>query len=269
MPTYTSLLRFVEPATGEINWGTTVNTGFTQLADSAIAGTANITMGAADYTLSNVNGGADEARAMFLVLGGAPGAERNVICPAVSKLYFVTNNTGFAQTVKTALGSGVSVPNGTSMVLRCDGTNVVVALSYIGSLKLKLTNALEIVTVNATAASGVINYDVATQSVLYYTNSASANWTVNLRASAVASLNTAMATGESVTVAFLVTQGATAYYNSTVQVDGTTSGVTTFWQGGGAPLSGNPSGVDIYTYTVIKTASAAFSVFASQTRFAQ
>lgn len=131
-----------------------------------------------------------------------------------------------------------------------------------------LTDAAEVATVSATAATGTINYDITTQSVLFYTTNASANWTVNLRASSGTSLNTAMSTGQSVTVAFLVTNGATAYYNTTVQVDGTTSGVTTRWQGGAAPTAGNASSVDIYVYTVIKTASATFSVFASQTRFA-
>jgi hypothetical protein len=130
-----------------------------------------------------------------------------------------------------------------------------------------LTNSAEVATVSATAATGTINYDVTTQSVLFYTTNASANWTVNLRASSGTSLNTALATGQSVTVAFLVTQGATAYYNTTVQVHGTTSGVTTRWQGGAAPTAGNASGVDVYVYTVIKTGSATFSVFASQTQF--
>jgi hypothetical protein len=116
------------------------------------------------------------------------------------------------------------------------------------------------------AATGTINYDVTTQSVLYYTSNASANWTVNLRASSGTSLNTAMSTGESVTAAFLVTQGSTAYYNNVVQVDGTTSGVTTKWQSA-VPAAGNASGVDVYTYTVIKTGSAAFTVLASLTPF--
>jgi hypothetical protein len=124
------------------------------------------------------------------------------------------------------------------------------------------------VTVSATAATGTINYDVTTQSVLFYTTNASGNFTVNLRASAGTSLNTALATGQSVTVAFLATNGATAYYNTSVQVDGTTSGVTTRWQGGTAPAAGNASSVDVYVYTVVKTASATYSVFASQTRFA-
>lgn len=128
-----------------------------------------------------------------------------------------------------------------------------------------LPNAKEICTISATAATGTIAYDVTTQSVLYYTTNASANWTVNFRGSSGTALNTLMNTGESVTVVFMVTQGATAFYNSAVQVDG--SAVTPKYQGGTAWSSGNASSIDIYSYTIVKTGSAAFTVFASQTQF--
>jgi hypothetical protein len=138
MPSYTNSLRLVQPATGEYSgtWGTEVNNGLTALVDASIAGTSNITMTAGNFTLTSNNGAADQSRAMFLVLGGTPGGSYQVICPAVSKLYFVTNNTGFAQTVKTASGSGVSVPNAARMTLRCDGTDVVAAENYFASLTL-------------------------------------------------------------------------------------------------------------------------------------
>jgi hypothetical protein len=140
MPSYTTSLRLVQPSTGEYpgTWGTQVNTGLTALVDTSVAGTAAITMTTADYTLSTANGATDEARAMVLNLTGTPGAARNVICPAVSKLYVVYNNTtgGFAQTLKTASGSGISVPNGRTAFLRCDGTNVVEAVNYAASLSL-------------------------------------------------------------------------------------------------------------------------------------
>jgi len=129
----------------------------------------------------------------------------------------------------------------------------------------KFVNAVEGITVSATAATGTINYDATTQSILYYTSNASANWTVNLRASSGTSLNTAMSTGESITVVFLVTQGSTAYYNNVVQVDGTT--VTPKYQNGVAPTAGNINSVDSYSYTIVKTGSAAFTVFASQVQF--
>jgi hypothetical protein len=134
------------------------------------------------------------------------------------------------------------------------------------TLAMVLNDAAEVATVSATAATGTIAYDITTQSVLFYTSNASANWTVNFRASSGTSLNTALATGQSVTVAFLVTQGATAYYNSAVQVDGTTSGVTTRWLGG-APTAGNASGIDSYRYLIIKTGSATYTVLASVTQF--
>lgn len=132
-------------------------------------------------------------------------------------------------------------------------------------LSSKFTNALELTTVSATAATGTINYDITTQSVLYYTTNASANWTVNFRGNSSNSLDSLMSTGESITVVFLVSQGATAYYNNAVTVDG--ASVTPKYQGGTAWSSGNASGVDAYSYTIIKTGSATFSVFAAQTQF--
>jgi hypothetical protein len=146
-----------------------------------------------------------------------------------------------------------------------DGVKLTIAGSS-SSLAALFTNASEKITVSATAATGTINYDATTQAVLYYTTNASANWTVNFRASSGTSLDTAMSTGESITLAFLVTQGGTAYYNSAVQVDG--NAVTPKWQGGSAPSAGNASSVDVYVYDIVKTGSATFTVFASQTKYA-
>lgn len=130
------------------------------------------------------------------------------------------------------------------------------------------TNAAETTTVSATAATGTIAYYTNSQSVMYYTSNASANWTLNLRHSAGTTLNTAMAIGQTITVTFMVTNGTTAFYNNVVQVDGTTTGVTTKWQGGTAPASGNVSAVDVYTYAIIKTANATFTVLAAVSKFA-
>ena len=131
---------------------------------------------------------------------------------------------------------------------------------------MKTSNIAEVDTITATAATGVIDYDVTTQSVLFYTTDATGNWTLNLRGSSGTSLDTLMATGESLSVTFLVTQGATAYYNSAVTIDG--SSVTPKWQGGTAPTSGNASSVDCYTYVIQKTGAATYVVLASQTQFA-
>ena len=178
----------------------------------------------------------------------------------------------------TGLTTALSVNQGGTGATTLAGANIPVtnvANSFTGlqtfvgtssNADLKTSNIIETATVSATAATGTIPYDITTQSVLYYTSNASANWTVNFRGSVGTSLNTIMATGESMSVTFLVTNGATAYYNSAVQVDG--SSVTPKWQGGTAPTSGNASSIDSYTYVIIKTGSAAFTVLATQTKFA-
>ena len=130
----------------------------------------------------------------------------------------------------------------------------------------KIQSVAEKVTTSATAATGTINYDVLTQAVLNYTTDAAANFTVNLRGDGSNSLNSIMDTGESITVAFIVKQGSTPYYNNAFQIDG--SSVTPEWQGGAAPTAGNASSLDAYTYTVIKTGDATFTALASQTQFA-
>lgn len=164
----------------------------------------------------------------------------------------------------------LTLPNATDTVAVLGTAQTFTALqTFSGSTSVaatKLTNAKEVATISATAATGTIDYDVTTQSVLYYTSNASANWTVNFRGSSGTSLNTLMSTGESITVAFLVTQGSTPYYNSAVQVDG--SSVTPKYQGGTAWSAGNASSIDAYAYTIVKTGAATFTVFASQTKFA-
>ena len=129
-----------------------------------------------------------------------------------------------------------------------------------------LRNAVEPTTLTSVAATGTIIYEINSQSVIYATAAAAGNWTLNIVYSKAMPLNAYLAIGQSVTIAHMVTQGATAYYNNTLQIDGVT--VVPKYQGGTAPTAGNASGVDIYTYTIVKTGSAAFTVFASQTKFA-
>jgi hypothetical protein len=107
-----------------------------------------------------------------------------------------------------------------------------------------------------------------TQAVQYYTSNATTNFTLNIRGNGSTSLNTVMQTGQSASIALLVTNGATPYYPSAFQIDGTTSGVTTKYQGGTAISSGNANSIDIYSITVIKTASATYTVLVGQTKFA-
>jgi hypothetical protein len=187
-----------------------------------------------------------------------------------------------ANTINATSGVGIvsTADNTNELILQTNGTNALsidssqnvsfaqtLALGVSNTLmELTLSAAAETVTIAATAATGTVNFDVSTQSILYYTSNASANWTLNIRGSSSVALNSIMSTGQSVTVTHLVTQGGTAYYNSAVTVDGTS--VTPKWSGGTAPSAGNTNSVDVYTYTLIKTGSGSFTVFASQTRYA-
>lgn len=123
----------------------------------------------------------------------------------------------------------------------------------------------EKITVSAANATANVNFDAITQGILYYTANATANTTINIRGNATVSLNTLMATGETLSAVFMNSQGATPYYVSGCQVDG--SGITPKWQGGSAPTSGNANAIDTYVFTVIKTANATFTVLGSQTQF--
>jgi hypothetical protein len=228
--------------------------------DSALAAfdgtTGKLIKQAATVTVAQGGTGATTLTANNVVLGNGT-SNPLFVAPGTSGNVLTSDGTTWASSTPAA-GFSTSADNTFTGTQSFTGTSA--KLAEI------LTNAAEVATVSATAATGTIAYDITTQSVLYYTSNASANWTVNFRASSGTSLNTALATGQSVTVAFLVTQGATAYYNNAVQVDGTTSGVTTRWLGG-APTAGNASGIDSYRYLIIKTGSATFTVLASVTQF--
>jgi hypothetical protein len=116
----------------------------------------------------------------------------------------------------------------------------------------------ERMTVSATAATGTINFDADTQGVLYYTSNASADWTLNVRGSSGTTIDSKLSVGDSTTVAFLVTNGSTAYKHSALTIDG--SAQTVQWSGGTAPSAGNASAIDAYSFTIIKTASATYTV---------
>jgi hypothetical protein len=166
-------------------------------------------------------------------------------------------------------GTGVSITNPTGPIptVAID-TAVTADLTTAQTLTNKtLLSPEERTTVAATAATGTINFDAVTQGVLYYTSNASANWTLNIRGDSGTTLSSILAVGDAITVTHLVTNGATAYYNNALQIDG--SAVTPKYQGGTAFAAGNASSIDAYVYTVVKTAATpTYTVFASQTKFA-
>lgn len=124
----------------------------------------------------------------------------------------------------------------------------------------------EAMNVAAVAATGTVNVDVVTSSFWYYTTNASANFTLNFRGNSGTTLNSILPVGASITVSFLNTNGATPYYPTAFQIDG--SSVTPRWSGT-APAAGNANAVDAYSFTIVKTAATpTYQVFAGAVRFA-
>ncbi len=129
--TYSPSLKLELIGAGEQDgtWGTTTNNNLGTLVEQAITGVVNITFVDANYPLTSYNGLSDEARNAVLVLGGTNTTTRQLIAPAAEKMYVVANNTGAGVTVKTSAGSGVTVPNGATQIVYCDGTNFSLAAS--------------------------------------------------------------------------------------------------------------------------------------------
>ena len=135
---YTTILKLALPTQGELDgsWGTTVNNNITSMVEEAVAGRSVInTWSSNSHTLTTANGTTAEARAAMLSLtdtGDQLGSNAaTVICPAASKIYIVTNAVGQAATLKTASGTGIAIPNGATMLLFCDGTNVVEGINNV------------------------------------------------------------------------------------------------------------------------------------------
>jgi hypothetical protein len=127
MATYSQSLKLTLLANGEGagTWGQTTNTNLGTLLEQAITGVQTITMSNANVTLTSTDGTADQARNAVLVVTGTNAAVRDIIAPLVNKQYLVVNNTtgGFAINIRASSGFSVSIPNGSSVFVYCDGTN--------------------------------------------------------------------------------------------------------------------------------------------------
>ena len=293
-------------ATGEnlATWGNVTNVNLGTAIEEAVVGTADVTFASANVTLTLTNSNLTQtARNMRLnLIGATGGATRNLVVPSIQKVYIVNNTCADSVLVKTSAGTGITVPTGRTMWVYNNGTNVVDAISHLTTLTLgtplalasggvgsntaagarstlsaaqsgtntditslqPLAYAIETATVVGSGLSGTLTIDAITQSVLYYTGNASANWTVNIRGNSGTTLNSLLSTGQAITVAVFATISTVGYYNNVFQVDGVT--VTPKWQNN-APTVGNTSSTDAYTYTIVKTGSATYTVFASLTKF--
>lgn len=151
----------------------------------------------------------------------------------------------------------------TATGINVTGTAVTDGVTVDGTLD--IAEVFEKVGVTQNAAS-TFNLSLLDQAILYFNADQTTNKTINIRGDGSNSLNSVLSIGQSATCTALLQQGSTAYYINAYQVDG--SAVTPKWSGGSAPTGGNASGIDVYTFTIIKTANATFTVLASQSQYA-
>jgi len=194
----------------------------------------------------------------------------------------INDANGNEELIFTATGSAVNeltianAATGNNPVISATGgdTNVGITLTPKGSLgritlngESKVFGMFENAFITTTFITS-LNYDVLTQAVYFQNVNLGSNFTVNFRGDGSNTLNSALATGESVTAALITKQANTTFYNtSVITVDGTSTGVTVVYQGGSAPTAGNASSNDVYTYTAIKTAASTYTILAAQTQF--
>lgn len=120
-------------------------------------------------------------------------------------------------------------------------------------------------TINAAPGSAQ-DINTKTSTAQYFRNNATQNTVLNIRGNILYTLDSLLSNNESITVVVAITNGSTPYYPTSLKIDGTTI-TSVKWQGGTAPTAGNANSIDVYAYTIVKTASATYTVFASQTKF--
>jgi len=246
-------------------------------------GGASVIFGAADKTTKIVYLNGTDAVDLGIVNLTAPQTLTNktlttptLTSPVINE---IDDSNGNEQIIFTATASAVNevtvanAATGNDPTFTASGSDTNIGLDFIpkgtGAVTFlgtgKIQAVKEKVTVTAVASTGTINYDFLTQAVLYHTTVATGQFTINLRGSSSTTLNNMLSVGESVTGAFLNTN--TTFYVSTITIDGSSTNVTLEYQGGSAPSAGN-AGIDVYSFTAIKTATTpAYTILASQTQF--
>ena len=118
-----------------------------------------------------------------------------------------------------------------------------------------------------TALTGTYNHDVVTHGmVLDSTVAASASFVINLRGDGSTTFNSLMNVGQTTVLTVYSVSSSASYYLTDFQIDG--SSITEKWNGAAAPSAGTGSGTDVYTFNIMKTANATFSVYANFSNFA-
>lgn len=136
--TYSSLkIQLMGTGDNSGTWGNVTNVNLGTAIEEAIVGSADVSFSSGDVTLTLTDSNASQtARNLRLNLTGTSGGARNLIVPAIEKIYIVNNGLADAVTVKNSTGTGIAVPAGKTMYVYNNGTNVVDAVNHLTSLTL-------------------------------------------------------------------------------------------------------------------------------------
>jgi hypothetical protein len=236
--------------------------GGTLIVTGATTNSSNLTVGSGSANFLNVTGSGSFTRQLNALRG------INIFADSTARDAAITSPTAGVEVYLTGASAGY-VYNGATWVESVSATSTTTLTNK--TLTTPLINAgilaspEERISISSTSASGTTNIDLISTTVKNFTSNAAANWTFNFRGDGSTTLNSILTTGDAITCAIMVPQGTTAYYPTAVTVDG--NALTPKYQGGDAPSAGNASSTDVYSYTIIKTGDATFSVFGSQSQF--
>lgn len=236
--------------------------GGTLVVTGATTNSSNLTVGSGSANFLNVTGSGSFTRQLNALRG------INIFADSTARDAAITSPTAGVQVYLTGASAGY-VYNGATWVESVSATSTTTLTNKTLTSPLINSGILaspeERISISSTSASGTTNIDLISTTVKNFTSNAAANWSFNFRGDGSTTLNSILTTGDAITCAIMVPQGTTAYYPTAVTVDG--NALTPKYQGGDAPSAGNASSTDVYSYTIIKTGDATFSVFGSQSQF--
>ena len=250
------------PMSGSLNMG---NNQITNMADPTTA------QSAATKAYVDAGSGTYLIKASNLSDVPVPATARSNLSAAKSGANSdITSITGLTTALTIAQGgTGATTLAGANIAVTNTANTFTATQSFIGTTATKalnVSNIAEAVNIVAAAPTSTTNFYINSGSIQYLTSNTTTNFTLNFAFSSGTSLNTAMSVGDSISATLMVTNGSTAYYPTAFTVDG--SSVSVKWQNGTTPAAGSASSIDAYTFAIIKTASAAYTILGSQTKFA-
>jgi len=232
-----------------------------------VQSTMTVTGAATFAAVPTFSGGLGSITVTDATVSGNLTVEGDTTTINVSTLSVEDKNIELAKTASPtdslADGAGITIKGDSDKTLTWSNTTKCFTVNQ----GLDIEHVIETVVANSTPINANTTINVLDGAVSLYTANVAANWTLNVRGNSSISLDSIMNANDSITIAYLATQlSSNTFYQSAMQIDGTS--VTPRFQGGTAPAAGNATSIDLYSFTIIKTAANTYTVLGSQTQYA-